>query len=450
MSTSRDFPRHHPRPPWGWVNDPNGPIRWGERYHLFFQHNPVAPVHEHICWGHASSGDLVTWDYHPVALEPTEGGPDAAGCWSGCLVDDGGVATAVYTGVTQGARSAAVCVATSHDADLTTWSTDPSPVALTPTDHGVLEFRDPFVFHHDGTRYALLGACTAEGGLLLLYECNDLAAWTLLGTFLDSGDEVAARLADAEVWECPALFRLGGRWVLLISLIRDARVDRVVYLVGDLVDAPSGFAFRSSHGGLVDHGRSFYAPTVLVDGERVLLWGWVTEVPPQRQTGVGWSGALTLTRELSLDSEARLVSRPVPALERLHASTTRHVLDDEQALLALPDAVDLLIELEPGPGGRCEVEIAGGVAVGVDVERGTVSLRHLDTAPTATPEVVEAPWRPANGILSLRVILDGSVLEIYASGGPTFTERAYVDEAPALRLTSPHARCTVALRALIS
>ena len=40
-----DFPVHHVRPPSGWVNDPNGPIRWNGRYHLFFQHNPKAPVH---------------------------------------------------------------------------------------------------------------------------------------------------------------------------------------------------------------------------------------------------------------------------------------------------------------------------------------------------------------------------------------------------------------------
>src|SRR4051812_22695602 len=92
------FPRHHIRPPHGWVNDPNGPIRWRGRYHVFFQYNPIAPVHDRICWGHASSADLVSWRYEPVALEPSFGTHDSAGCWSGCVVDDAGVATAVYTG----------------------------------------------------------------------------------------------------------------------------------------------------------------------------------------------------------------------------------------------------------------------------------------------------------------------------------------------------------------
>ncbi len=71
------------------MNDPNGPFLHHGRYHVFYQHNPDAPVHGNIHWGHASSPDLVRWEHHPVALTPTPGGPDEAGCWSGCVVDDG-------------------------------------------------------------------------------------------------------------------------------------------------------------------------------------------------------------------------------------------------------------------------------------------------------------------------------------------------------------------------
>src|SRR5213592_582147 len=97
--SDRRTPRIHVRPRSGWLNDPNGPVRWKHRYHLFFQHNPAGPVHDTVHWGHVSSGDLVTWACEPLALAPTPGGPDAGGCWSGCVVDDGGVPTAVYTAV---------------------------------------------------------------------------------------------------------------------------------------------------------------------------------------------------------------------------------------------------------------------------------------------------------------------------------------------------------------
>jgi beta-fructofuranosidase len=52
-------PTFHFLPPANWMNDPNGFIQWGSTYHLFYQHNPYAPVHENMHWGHATSEDLV-------------------------------------------------------------------------------------------------------------------------------------------------------------------------------------------------------------------------------------------------------------------------------------------------------------------------------------------------------------------------------------------------------
>lgn len=42
------FPSLHGRPDAGWVNDPNGLAHVDGRYHVFFQHNPNAPVHASI------------------------------------------------------------------------------------------------------------------------------------------------------------------------------------------------------------------------------------------------------------------------------------------------------------------------------------------------------------------------------------------------------------------
>ena len=135
------FPTLHGRPDHGWINDPNGLAVIDGRYHVFFQYNPDAPVHTNIHWGHASSTDLVRWRQEPIALTPRVGGPDERGCWSGCLVDDRGTPTAVYTAVgAAGPRGGGVVLATS----------DRSAVQWTQAE-SVLEHSDE-PHDHRGTR----------------------------------------------------------------------------------------------------------------------------------------------------------------------------------------------------------------------------------------------------------------------------------------------------------
>ena len=54
----------------GWINDPNGPIYHEGTYHLFYQYRPVFAngSESEICWGHASSTDLLHWEDWPVAM----------------------------------------------------------------------------------------------------------------------------------------------------------------------------------------------------------------------------------------------------------------------------------------------------------------------------------------------------------------------------------------------
>jgi beta-fructofuranosidase len=65
-----------------------------------------------VHWGHAVSDDLCAWSVWPDALEPSNEGPDAGGCWSGCVVDDAGTPTAVYSGLDPSSSAAVtVCLA---------------------------------------------------------------------------------------------------------------------------------------------------------------------------------------------------------------------------------------------------------------------------------------------------------------------------------------------------
>src|SRR5690606_21644069 len=80
-------PRWHLAAPVGLLNDPNGFIEHGGRYHLFYQWNPLGCTHSNKGWGHVSSTDLLHWQHEPIALLPTEA-YESHGCYSGSAVSD--------------------------------------------------------------------------------------------------------------------------------------------------------------------------------------------------------------------------------------------------------------------------------------------------------------------------------------------------------------------------
>jgi beta-fructofuranosidase len=389
------FPTLHIRPPHGWLNDPNGLCRIDGRYHVFFQYNPDAPFHDAMHWGHVSSADLLHWQQHPIALTPRHGLIDAAGCWSGCVVDDDGVPTAVYTANPDHARNAAVAVARS-DRSLIHWEQDESPVRGISTTPGIQEVRDPFVFVHDGRRYAVQGSGQPSGRpRLLFYGCDNLTRWTELGDLLTIDDPIAANVAAANIWECPNLVQVDDQWVLLVSLWHGAdsvtQLGGVRYLLGDLIAQGQGWVFKATSGGVVDDGPAFYAPQVLAEPDRSLLWGWAWELgrSDQQIAEAGWAGVLTFPRELYL-RDGVLGLRPAAELEGLR-----------------------LGDLGWRPGTPFQADAFELVA------SGPVALRLVDDHGDMPVSVTEGtPADPA------RVFVDGSIVETF-HGGASHTTRAY-------------------------
>jgi beta-fructofuranosidase len=387
------FPALHIRPRAGWLNDPNGVCLVDGRYHVFFQYNPTAPVHSSIAWGHVSSTDLLDWVEHPVALLPRPAGLDAAGCWSGCVVDDAGVPTAVYTANPGHARDAGVALARG-DSSLTTWKQQDALV-VDPPDDQETEVRDPFLFTFEGHRYAVQGAGSRFGRPeLRLWGCDDLERWVALGPVLTDQDPVAAEVAPANIWECPNLVLVDGQWVLLLSLWQWADGTHLLagvrYLLGDLVRDGDGLRFAASSGGVVDTGPAFYAPQALSAGDRTLLWGWAWELgrTVEQIAAAGWAGVLTVPRELFV-RDGVLGARPARELEQL-----RRELDWRPA--------------EPIRASAFEI-----------VADGPVSLRLVGSGVAETVAEVTGSFAEP-----VRILVDGSMIEVFQAGR-THTTRAY-------------------------
>jgi beta-fructofuranosidase len=437
-------PSYHFLPPSGWMNDPNGLLVVQDRLHLFYQHNADGPYHDRIHWGHAVSDDLLHWLHLPIALAPSPDGPDAAGCWSGCAVVHDGVPTLLYTGIEPQVQ----CLATG-DADWRTWRKHPGPVIDGPPPGLPIvgdppEMRDPWLWRDGGTWHLLLGSGlrTAGGaeGALLHYRSDDLRDWTFLG--------VAHRgrfAADAMVWECPNLFELDGRHVVLVS---EQLQFRHTYAQTGTFD---GATFMPTWTGVADHGHVFYAGlTVEHPAHRRLLFGWIKERRPDAvvRARSTWSGAMSLARVLGVDERGRLTMAPAPeyaALRRDGHAELDLTLRAERAhpLPALSgDALELAVSADVPPGARLCVEIRVSddgrerTLVAIDGARRTIEVDT--TCASLDPEVpgerVVAPYED-EGPFGLRIFLDRSILEVFAGAATCVTARTYPTRPDAIGVT---------------
>ncbi len=442
-------PGFHVRPASGWVNDPNAPIQVDGTYHLFCQHNPGGTAHGDVHWAHFSSQDLVHWTTHPIALAPRPGGPDADGCWSGSAVLVDGEPWLVYSGYLDGVEHQTVCLARPVPGER--WVPCPETAVLErpPEALELAVFRDPFVWRSsDGYRMLVGGGYRDGTGVVLQYGSSDLRAWTALGPFCSAAHPVVAGRDTGDAWECPQLLVREDRALLVISAWRHsggpAHVEYVSgILVGDRLE-PLGV-------GRFDHGPDFYAPALTVeDTGRCLLWGWAWEARDAADVeAAGWAGLLTVPRVVELASDGTPRMMPAPELKSLRSgggtSDVELGPDREQVLEATAGrCLDIEVRLTPGVGGCTWLRVLAHpdgteqTEIGVDdtgavyVCRDRSSLRAGALGGTYRMPV----GLDADGGVDVRVLVDRSVVEVFAADGHALTARVYPDSELSIGLVA--------------
>jgi len=421
-----------------WMNDPCAPRFFRGQYHMFFQYNPGAAVWGDMHWAHAVSSDLIHWKHLPLALSPTPGFSDADGCFTGSVLPGVEGATILYTGVTKspveletitGHKLREVqCLATSTDDDLRTWSKLDKPVLDgPPAGLKVTGFRDPVPWKDGDVWYLGLGSGFKQvGGAVLLYRSTDGRNWTYLHP-LAQGNNPAE---TGEMWECPDFFPLGDKHVLLYSSKHKVHWEVGTFDRRELV-------FHAETGGLLDHG-SYYAAKSMVDAKgRRILWAWIEETrSPEECTAAGWAGIMALPRVLTLgpDNELRMELPPefqslrnnIQTVEKTHPAKALAVLA-KMRIQNRAGAIDCRFK-----AGDNALELRNGTA---PEPLFAIKYAAANGKPSVTIGDQTLPLSPdREGISTLTLWIDGSVIETFFDNKVSITTRCYAPSSGDLHL----------------
>jgi len=222
-------PLFHFTPVRNWINDPCGLVQWKGLYHLFCQYHPYSSFWGPMHWSHAVSSDLVHWRHLPMALAPDTTGhaDDFSGIFTGSAVENGSELAIVYTDHRDmryhpDRIMQSQALATSADGVVFKKFPGNPVIGARPEDAGE-DFRDPKVWREDGEWRMVLGTSHGGRGKIILYGSADLVYWEY------RGDLYRAERDGIGMFECPDFFAIGGRNVLIASVVQEREGKKEFY-----------------------------------------------------------------------------------------------------------------------------------------------------------------------------------------------------------------------------
>lgn len=391
-------PQYHHTPLYGWMNDPNGMFYKDGVWHLYYQWNPYGSHWENMTWGHSTSRDLIHWEAQPTAIEA-----DALGTiFSGSCVVDGDRVVAFYTSAGQHQTQS---TAVSHDNGLTFEKYAGNPIITSDQP----DFRDPKAFWNEEAR--LWNLILAVGQEMHIYSSKDLKQWKFESTF---GKEYGGH---GGVWECPDLFKIDDKWVLLCNINPGGPFggSATQYFIGQF----DGHKFTCESMPKVtkwlDHGKDHYATVSFYnapDDRRVVLawmsnWQYANQVPTKQ-----FRSANSIPRDLGLfhDGEETYVS-VVPSKEMLAARGAK--------LKKPTDCCEIVVDVKQ----NCTIELSNAlgerVVMTYDAQKQTFAMDRTKSGDVsfseAFPCVTTAPTHGA--LKQLRLFVDRCSLEAFDADG---------------------------------
>ena len=413
-AVKRDFrQKYHMMPPVGWMNDPNGLIKFNGRYHLFYQFNPYAAHSGVMLWGHFISDDLIGYSDKGAAIVPDK---EHVSIFSGGATEYGEKLAAVYTEHYEcgGDRREEVYMALSSDGmnfskGVRIFDNDDLPEGISRSD-----FRDPFPVKTDDGYYVFVGGKLVKEnkGIIVVLGGSGLEKLEYkftIGPFYELGD----------MGECPCYRKIDGKDVIIASGCNVPRrgndfanVNSSVFIVGKIDFEGKSFAAESIRE--IDKGDAFYAPQLINGDDRSVMVAWHEmwgKPYPTSDMNHGWAGCFTIPRELRV-KDSEVFQSPISELEKYLVP---------YAGGGVPECADIRFEFR----GDGKVEISGqdgSVAVGCRDGRVYLDTCRANNMNGCVRTVNRS--REKNGV---RVLLDVSGIEVFVDGGAeTISSRIYI------------------------
>ena len=423
-------PAFHLSPMTGWLNDPNGLCQIGATHHVFFQYSPFDVKPGLNYWGHYTTEDFVTYQYHEPGLCSDEKF-DCHGVYSGSALEADDTLYVFYTGnvlqrddpdydyITRGREHNTIRAESKDGIHF-----EKKEVLLYNRDYPAdvtCHVRDPKVWKHGDSYTMVLGSRRKDDvGEILVYRSSDLKDWKL-------ANRVTSETPFGYMWECPDCFTLDGVRFLSFSPqgvdAQDWKYNNIYQsgycrLEGDLYGDYELKPFRE-----FDHGFDFYAPQSFEteDGRRVHI-SWMGMPDCEEYTNLtiaeGWQHCFTFPREVFVE-DGKVRQRPVRELQK------RKTLVDKSTGMLKKDGYkvydvnilgiqnnefrtvideELILEYK---NGRFEMHFTSQDKNSVSAGRG---IRYVDV----------------DKISSVEILVDKSSVEVFVNHGEyVFTTRFY-------------------------